>query len=91
MTTERITDGLIPRRTVFSSADSESDSVKLLYLRDPATDSHWASTDTDSPWNEALMPEIEGGISAHNGFLKRKRSFTLPTSTGRVRLSGPVW
>ncbi len=61
--TERITGGVMPRRTVCPSANPELESVSLLYLRGPSTNFSWASTDERSPGSELLMPEILSGVS----------------------------
>lgn len=61
--TERVTSGLTARRTVCASANTDLDSVRLLYLRGSATNFVWASAVESDPSDELLMPEIVSGIS----------------------------
>jgi len=61
--TQRLTSGIVPRRTIMASSNSQSDSVKLLYLRGIAGLFSWSAMDESSPGVEMVIPEVHGGVS----------------------------
>lgn len=59
----RLTGGIVPRRTIMASSNSQSESVRLLYLRGVAGLFSWSAMNETTPEIEMVMPEVHGGIS----------------------------